>query len=53
MPHQARLDAPGAVRPVIGRGIEGRRIFRDAADYEAFRGRLARLLSDTATACYA
>lgn len=53
MPRQARLDAPEAVHPIIGRGLERRPIFRDAADHEAFRGRLARLLSDTATACYA
>jgi hypothetical protein len=29
MPRQARIDAPGAVHPIIVRGIERRRIFFD------------------------
>jgi len=32
MPRQARIDAPGALRHVICRGIERRKIFRDNQD---------------------
>ena len=32
MPRQARLDAPGAMHHVMGRGIERKNIFRSAAD---------------------
>ena len=34
MPRQARLDAPGALHHVIGRGIEGISIFRSDEDRE-------------------
>ena len=40
MPRQARLDAPGTLHHVIGRGIERRPIFREVADYEDFVARL-------------
>jgi hypothetical protein len=36
MPRQARLDAPGTLHPVTIRGIEGKRIFRDAQDPKDF-----------------
>jgi REP element-mobilizing transposase RayT len=53
MPRSARLDKPGILRHVIIRGIERRRIFRDDADREDMLDRLADLLPETNTACYA
>jgi len=32
MPRQARIDAPGALHPIIARGIERREIFCDDED---------------------
>jgi len=43
MPRQARLDAPGALHHVIGRGIEGTSIFRTNGDREDFLTRLEAL----------
>jgi len=40
MARQARLDAPGALHHVMGRGIEGIKIFRNKTDREDFLGRL-------------
>ncbi len=42
MPRQARLDAPGTLHHVMGRGIEGNDIFRVKKDREDFLDRLAR-----------
>lgn len=53
MPRQARIDAPGALHHVIARGIERCKIFRDDADREDFLRRLAKLLPETETLCYA
>ena len=39
MPRQARLDAPGTLHHVIGRGIEGIPIFRTDFDRADFLGR--------------
>lgn len=47
MPRQARLDMPGLVHHVMARGIEGREIFRDAEDREAFLDRLAAVILET------
>jgi hypothetical protein len=44
MPRLARLDAPGVLHHIIIRGIERRKVFRDARDRENFLGRLGRLL---------
>ncbi len=41
MPRGARLDVLGVVQHVMARGIEGREIFRDERDREAFLKRLA------------
>ena len=41
MPRGPRLDAPGALHHVIVRGIEGRRLFIDAQDRQAWLDRLA------------
>jgi len=43
MPRQPRLDAPGALHHIIGRGIERTTIFRTDRDREDFLTRLANL----------
>jgi putative transposase len=53
MPRAARLDAPGVLHHIIIRGIERRKIFRDAKDRENLLERLGSLLLETKTACYA
>jgi putative transposase len=53
MPRTARLDAHGVLHHIIIRGIERRKIFRDAKDRENLLERLGSLLSETKTACYA
>ena len=53
MPRQARIDAPGAVHHVIVRGIERRDIFRDNQDRHDWIERLAMILEETATPCFA
>ena len=49
----AGLDAPGILHHLIIRGIERRKVFRDAKDRENFLERLGNLLLETKTACYA
>ena len=53
MPRKARIDAPGALHHIIGRGIERRRIFEDVKDRERFVERLGTVLKETSTGCYA
>lgn len=53
MPRLARLDAPGILHHIIIRGIERRKIFRDNKDRDDFLSRLADLLPNTNTSCYA
>jgi len=53
MPRQSRLDAPGTLHHVIGRGIEGSKIFRDRGDREDFVDRLAKLCETKALSVYA
>ncbi len=36
MPHQARIDAPGALQHIIVRGIERRAIFKNDTDRDEF-----------------
>jgi hypothetical protein len=43
MPRQARLDTPGALHHIMGRGIERTNIFRKDQDREDFLNRLADL----------
>ena len=43
MPRRPRLDAPRALHHIIGRGIEGIKIFRNRVDREDFLSRLAEL----------
>jgi len=53
MPRQARLDAPGVLQHVMARGIERREIFKDDNDRHSFLDRLALILEETQTQCYA
>ena len=53
MPRQARLDAPGGLQHVMARGIERRKIFLDDKDRTSFLERLALILEETQTQCYA
>jgi REP element-mobilizing transposase RayT len=53
MPRQGRIDAPGALHHIIFRGIERKPIFNDEKDYRNFLERLATILADTSTPCYA
>ena len=53
MPRKSRIDAPGALHHVIGRGIERRKIFLDDTDRNNFLDRLGYIITDTRTACYA
>ncbi len=46
MPRQPRLDAPGALHHIMGRGIERTRIFRIDVDREDFLNRLAGLCKE-------
>ena len=53
MPRHARLDAPGALHHVIGRGIEGTAIFRSDGDRTDFLDRIADLWRAGALRVYA
>lgn len=53
MPGQPRFDAPGVLQHVMARGIERRKIFWDDKDRAFFLERLALILEDTQTLCYA
>jgi REP element-mobilizing transposase RayT len=53
MPRSARIDAPGVLHHIIIRGIERRNIFIDDWDRNNLIERLAVLLPETKTDCYA
>jgi putative transposase len=53
MPRLARLDAPGVLHHIIGRGIERRKVFFRDKDREDFVGRLAGLAEKGVWADYA
>ena len=53
MPRQARIDVPGALHHIIARGIERSKIFRRKKDYADFLARLATLVTETQTECFA
>lgn len=53
MPRKARIDATGALHHVIIRGIERRKIFRSDYDRKNFVNRLAELIPETHTDCFA
>ena len=49
MPRHARLDVPGTLHHVMARGIEGRTIFQDEEDRQAFMERIRSLVRETGT----
>jgi hypothetical protein len=53
MPRKSRIDAPGTLHHVIGRGIHRQGIFSDKTDYKHFLDSLGNILVDTKTSCYA
>jgi len=53
MPRLARLDAPGVLHHVIGRGIERKKIFLNDKDRSDFIARLAKLAEDDSMDIYA
>jgi putative transposase len=53
MPRQPRLDTPGALHHVMGRGIEGIEIFSKKKDWEDFLSRLKLLCESNAMSVYA
>jgi len=53
MLRQPRLDAPGALHLVIGRGIQRTELFRSDADRGDFVGRLVQLCLDGRLVVYA
>jgi REP element-mobilizing transposase RayT len=53
MPRKARIDAVGALHHIVIRGIERRSIFADDRDREDFIWRLAKVLMESETPCYA
>lgn len=53
MPRHARLDSPGTLHHVIGRGIAETKIFRTKKDREDFLHRVAKLCETGAIAMYA
>jgi REP element-mobilizing transposase RayT len=52
MPRLARLDAPGVLHHVMGRGIERRKIFLNKKDREDFIDRLAELAINGSMSIY-
>jgi putative transposase len=53
MPRLPRLDAPGVLHHVIGRGIERRKIFLNTTDRNDFITQLRHLADDRSMAVYA
>jgi REP element-mobilizing transposase RayT len=53
MPRKARIDAPGALHHIICRGIERRPIFLNDRDRDDFVQRLAKVLTESDTSCFA
>lgn len=53
MPRQPRLDAPGTLHHVMGRGIEKTKIFRQDGDREDFLSRIAGLCKEGFLSVYA
>lgn len=53
MPRKARIDAPGALHHIIGRGMDKRYIFIDDIDQSDFVERLSRIVRESGTRCLA
>ena len=53
MPRLARLDAPGVLHHIMGRGIERRRIFISGKDRNDFIARLSAVAQEGSLEVYA
>src|SRR4030042_803874 len=53
MPRKSRIDGPGALHHIIGRGIDRNKIFLNDEDRDDFLERLAANLKRTQISCYA
>jgi len=53
MPRKSRIEAPGALHHVIGRGIARQKIFLTKEDRDDFLERLGSILIWSKAACYA
>jgi len=53
IPRLARLDDPGVLHHVMGRGIEGWKIFLNNNDWDDFIARLQHLADDQSMTVYA
>jgi len=53
MPRKSRIDTPGALHHVIGRGINRQEVFSEKRDYKDFLNRLSEILAESKTSCYA
>ena len=53
MPRQARLDVPGALHPIMVRGLDKTNIFRDDEDKARFLERLGLNIEEGACSVYA
>ena len=53
MPRKSRIDAPGCLHHIMGRGIERSEIFRDNTDRRNFLNRLSGIITETYTHCFA
>jgi REP element-mobilizing transposase RayT len=53
MPRLARLDAPGVLHHIMGRGIERNKIFTSDKDREDFIARLSAMVEEGAMDVYA
>jgi putative transposase len=49
---QSRIDAPGALRRIVVRGIARRKIFIDDSDRAEFIERLSAILGESRTPCF-
>lgn len=53
MPRQARIDYPGALHHVMGKGIEGKNIFEEEQDKQLFYALIKEILSKSSMQLYA
>lgn len=53
MPRQARLDYPGFYHHIMGRGIDGLKIFRKETDKQAFLSRLKEIKEESSMQIHA
>ncbi len=53
MARQRRINIPGAIYHVIARGLNGMNIFRDNSDRKTFINKLAEVVNESKSRCYA